>query len=271
MQVSWSSLDEQENPQNWALSRKWALVRGLESGLWVCTDTGSVDCLLIHEWDCGMCSFGHWSRCLEVVSPSPPFRGAQNKLTSLISDCWNADQRGKAVGIYSLAPLLGPVVGPIAGVVIQLVGLAFLLETHKPTLLKRRAKTLSKESDGLRYHTEFDSDQSLVSTLKTALVRLFLLLTTQPIVQVIALYMAYLLGLFYFLLSTFPGVWEGVYGEDVGIAGLNYISLGVGFVLGAQVNARMSDRIYHRLKMKRNNTGAPEFRIPAMFVRVVAG
>lgn len=96
--------------------------------------------------------------------------------------------------------------------------------------------------------------------------RPFLLLTTQPIVQVIALYMAYLFGLFYLLLSTFPGVWEGVYGESVGIAGLNYISLGVGFVLGAQVNARVSDRIYHWLKMKRNNTGAPEFRVPPMFV-----
>lgn len=197
------------------------------------------------------------------VSPSPPFRGVQNKLTSLISDCWNADQRGKAVGIYSLAPLLGPVMGPIAGVVIQLLGLAFLPETHKLTLLKRRAKTLSKESDGLSYHMEFNSDQSLVSTLKTALVRPCLLLTTQPVVQVIALYMAYLFGLLYLNLPTFPGVWESVYGESVGIAGLNYTSLGVGFVLGAQVNARMSDRIYHRLKMKRDNTGAPGFRILA--------
>lgn len=153
----------------------------------------------------------------------------------------------------------------IAGAVIQLIGLAFLPETHKPTILKRRAKALSKGTDGMRYHTELDSNQSLLATLKTALVRPFKLLTTQPIVQVIALYMAYLFGLFYLLLSTFPGVWEGVYNESVGIAGLNYISLGVGFVIGAQVNARLSDRIYRHLKMKRNNTGAPEFRIPAMF------
>lgn len=33
----------------------------------------------------------------------------------LLSDVWNADQRGKAISIYSLAPLLGPAVGPIAG------------------------------------------------------------------------------------------------------------------------------------------------------------
>lgn len=33
----------------------------------------------------------------------------------LLSDTWSADQRGKAISIYSLAPLLGPAVGPIAG------------------------------------------------------------------------------------------------------------------------------------------------------------
>lgn len=205
---------------------------------------------------------------------------------SPLSDCWNADQRGQAVGIYSLAPLLGPVVGPIAGgfiaenttwrwvfwstsitgALIQLFGLLFLPETYAPTLLKRRAKLLREKSGNQLYRTEFDSDGGLFSALRTALVRPFRLLATQPIVQVIALYMAYLFGLFYLILSTFPGVWEGVYGESIGIGGLNYISLGIGFVLGAQVNARLSDKVYRRLKLKRNNTGVPEFRVPAMFV-----
>ena len=33
----------------------------------------------------------------------------------MLSDMWNAEKRGRAVGIYSLAPLLGPAIGPIAG------------------------------------------------------------------------------------------------------------------------------------------------------------
>ena len=33
----------------------------------------------------------------------------------MLSDLWNADKRGKAISVYSLAPLLGPAVGPIAG------------------------------------------------------------------------------------------------------------------------------------------------------------
>lgn len=31
------------------------------------------------------------------------------------SDMWSVEERGKAMGIYTLGPLLGPVIGPIAG------------------------------------------------------------------------------------------------------------------------------------------------------------
>lgn len=33
----------------------------------------------------------------------------------VLGDCWRPEERGQAVALYSLAPLLGPVVGPVAG------------------------------------------------------------------------------------------------------------------------------------------------------------
>ena len=36
----------------------------------------------------------------------------------VLTDCWHAEERGKAVGIYSLAPLLGPALGPLVGALI---------------------------------------------------------------------------------------------------------------------------------------------------------
>lgn len=33
----------------------------------------------------------------------------------VLGDCWRAEQRGQAMAIYSLAPLLGPVIGPLCG------------------------------------------------------------------------------------------------------------------------------------------------------------
>ncbi|KAK3052441.1 hypothetical protein LTS18_012287, partial [Coniosporium uncinatum] len=202
-----------------------------------------------------------------------------------LSDCWKAEERGKAISIYSLAPLLGPAIGPIAGgfitenttwrwafwavsavdALIQVFGFFFLQETYGPVLLKRKADALRKETGNTALHTEYERpDKTLASILKTATIRPFRLLGTQPIVQVLSLYMAYLYGLMYLVLSTFPGLWEGVYGESIGIGGLNYISLGVGFFLGTQICAPINDRIYRKLKKRNNNTGRPEFRVPLM-------
>ncbi|KAF2136055.1 uncharacterized protein K452DRAFT_303075 [Aplosporella prunicola CBS 121167] len=204
-----------------------------------------------------------------------------------LSDCWAPEQRGKAVGIYSLAPLLGPVVGPIAGGfiaqnttwrwvfyatsiaagVVSGAGLIWLSETHAPTILKRKRDRLVKETGNNKLHTgTSSSDKSLVGALGDALLRPSRMLATQPIVQLVALYMAYLFGLTYLITVTFPVVWSEVYGESLGIGGLNFISLGVGSILGVQVNLRFVDRIYRRLKEKNDGVGLPEFRVPSMFV-----
>lgn len=100
--------------------------------------------------------------------------------------------------------------------------------------------------------------------MKRSLVRPFILLGTQPIVQTLAIYMACIYGLMYLVLSTFPGLWETQYGESVSVGGLNYISLSVGAFLCTLTCAPMNDRIYRHLMKRNNNTGRPEFRIPLM-------
>lgn len=203
----------------------------------------------------------------------------------VLSDCWRAEERGLAVSIYSLAPLLGPAVGPIAGgfitenvswrwnfwavsiadALIQLSGLFFLKETYPPKLLHRKAEKLRKETGNLALHTEFEHpERSLANTLKISFTRPFKLLGTQPIVQALAVYMAYLYGIMYLVLSTMPGLYDDQYHESIEIGGLNYISLGVGFFLGAQICAPINDRIYRRLKKSHNNIGQPEYRVPLM-------
>ncbi|CAD6592757.1 MAG: hypothetical protein ASARMPRED_006702 [Alectoria sarmentosa] len=201
----------------------------------------------------------------------------------VLSDCWLPEQRGKAMGIYTLAPVLGPAIGPVLGgwiaerstwrwvfwstsiadAVVQVAGVFFLPETYTPTILKQKAKQLRRETGNKRLHTEFE-DKKFSKLLAVALVRPFRLIGTQPIVQVLALYMAYLFGLFYLLFTTFSNLFEDVYHESVGIASLNYLALGLGFVLGGQINTHLCDRIYRRLKAKNNGVGKPEFRVPLM-------
>ncbi|EKD21743.1 uncharacterized protein L3040_004966 [Drepanopeziza brunnea f. sp. 'multigermtubi'] len=203
----------------------------------------------------------------------------------VLSDLFTPEERGKALSIYSLAPLLGPAIGPIAGGfvtqnttwrwvfyattitdgLIQFLGLWFLQETYAPVLLDRKKKQAIKETGNEALHTEYDQpDRTVAKALRTSLSRPFILLGTQIIVQLLALYMAYLYGIMYLVLSTFPGLWENKYGQSVGIGGLNYISLGVGFFLGTQVAAPLQDRIYLALKKRNNGVRKPEFRVPLM-------
>ncbi|KAF3929958.1 hypothetical protein AA313_de0205940 [Arthrobotrys entomopaga] len=205
----------------------------------------------------------------------------------VLSDVWRPEQRGKGISMYSLAPLLGPAIGPIAGgwivqaglgwrwifyivsiadAVIQIFGLFFLRETYAPKLLGIKAKRLRKETGNTHLHTPYEADEKrrLGKILKKAIVRPFILLGTQPIVQFLAVYMAFLYGMLYLVLSTFPTLWELKYNESVGIGGLNYISLGLGFFLGTQICAPINDKIYVKLKKRNNGVGLPEFRVPLM-------
>ena len=201
----------------------------------------------------------------------------------VLSDCWHPEQRGKAMGIYTLGPVLGPAVGPVLGgwiaerstwrwvfwstsiadAAVQVAGLVFLPETYTPAILEQKAKRLRSETGNSCLRTEFE-DKKFSDLLATALVRPFRLIGTQPIVQVLALYMAYLFGLFYLLFTTFSDLFVDVYHESLGIASLNYIALGIGFVLGGQINTWLCDPIYRRLKAKNNGVGKPEYRVPLM-------
>lgn len=203
----------------------------------------------------------------------------------VLGDLFTAEQRGRAMSLYSLMPLLGPAVGPIAGAfvtqrttwrwifyattiadaVIQVAGLVWLKETYAPVLLQRRRDKLIKETGNQALYTEFDDDRALAKKLGVALTRPFKLLGTQVIVQVLAAYLMFLYGQLYLQLSTFPKLWETRYHESVEIGGLNYISLGIGLFLGAQVCAPLQDRIYAYLKRREGvSVGRPEFRIPMM-------
>ena len=203
----------------------------------------------------------------------------------VLSDCWRAEERGKAFSVYSLAPLLGPAIGPLAGgfivqnttwrwifwatsiadALIQVAGLFLLQETHTPRLLEIKARKLRKETGNADLHTEWaTSNRRLLKVLKIALIRPFRLLGTQPIVQAVAVYLAFIYGLMYLIFSTFPSVWAQAYNESAAIGGLNYIAIAIGFFLGCQLCGPLQDRIYRHLKKHRGGVGVPEYRVPLM-------
>ncbi|KAL3417173.1 MFS multidrug transporter [Phlyctema vagabunda] len=204
----------------------------------------------------------------------------------VLSDCWRAEERGRALAIYSLAPFMGMVVGPIVGgqitqwttwrwifwgtsivdVAIQILALLFLKETYGPKILLIKARKLRHETGKTSLHTKWEEpDRTFWHILRQNLVRPFIMLATQPAIQALALYRAYIYGLMYLVLATFPMVFQNSYGMSVSEASLNYISLGIGFAIGLQICAPMIDKIYTRLAAYYQEPGRPEFRIPLMF------
>ncbi|KAG2137919.1 MFS polyamine transporter [Suillus clintonianus] len=209
--------------------------------------------------------------------------------SGVIGDCWRVDERGKALAIYTLAPLLGPVLGPITGawiaerstwrwvfwstsiVDVAIILLAFfvLQETYAPFLLEQKAERICRSMDAEKapykdIRTIFEGqDRSWRTIMTTALSRPFQLFIREPIMQIFGIYMAYLYGLLYLFLTTIPSIFQGEYQQSVGIAGLHYIALGVGLTGASQLNAKTMDKIYMYLKNK-HGVGKPEFRLPAM-------
>lgn len=111
------------------------------------------------------------------------------------------------------------------------------------------------------------------------LIRPFVFFVQEPILQIFGVYMAFLYGTMYcqfiFLPHSFPSIlkslpvslytipiiYSQVYHERVGVAGLHYISLGVGLMTASQINSRMLDKTYIRLTKKNGGVSQPEFRL----------
>lgn len=206
----------------------------------------------------------------------------------LTTDLFEPNKRGSALSLYLLAPSLGMTVGPIAGGflvqyttwpwrfylvslvagAVQVFGLPFFRETYAPILLQRRCKRLRETTQNLNLYTHHDS-VSLPHLLRLSLVRPTKLITTQPVVQVWSLYCAYIYGILYLLISSFPNVWADIYGESVSVGSLNFISLFLGMAFASQVGMCLANRSYRKLCSQHNGHGLPEFRLPALMIGAV--
>ncbi|KDN41785.1 MFS general substrate transporter [Tilletiaria anomala UBC 951] len=207
-----------------------------------------------------------------------------------ISDLFTPDERGTAMSVYSLAPLLGPCIGPIVGgwivqglhtdnrwrwifwavtmfgFCIASIGMVILPETYQPRILELKCNRLKKETGNLKLHTIFQlqNNEDWKARFKRNLIRPFVFLATEQVVQLLAIYGSMVYGCMYLILTTFSEVFVLRYHESVGISSLNYFSLAVGFSLGGQIGGRLVDRIYRYFKEQNDGVGQPEFKLPLM-------
>jgi multidrug resistance protein len=222
---------------------------------------------------------------------------------AILADLFSPDERGTAAAIYSFIPIMGPALGPLCGgfiaeystwrwgfwatsilaIPIQFLAFFLLEETYAPVLLSRRRAQAMQEKCSSSPAPLVGLDRpSVLHELGEAMIRPIRMMFTQTIIVVMGLYQAYLYGLMYMILTTFPTLWRESYHQSVSIGGLNYISLGLGYCVGlqvcfstvlihrltvsnaSQVSGRLQDAIYRHLKQRCNGEGQPEFRIPLL-------
>lgn len=203
----------------------------------------------------------------------------------VISDVFRTDERGFAMGIYTLGPLIGPTLGPLIGgylaqsigwrwdfwivliVAVTITALTeiFNRETNPRVLMERKVALLRKElgRDDLRSCYGAAGPQPSQSTiLWNGLVRPTKMLFLSPLVFFLSLYIATTYGLLYLLFTTIPIVFQETYEFSLGSTGLVYIALGVGNFLGWIYITLRSDVEIVRRTRANGGVFEPEMRLP---------
>ncbi|RAK93697.1 MFS multidrug transporter-like protein [Aspergillus costaricaensis CBS 115574] len=196
--------------------------------------------------------------------------GASASLATGVSttgDIFPKEQRGLSLALLNMGPVLGSCLGPIAdystwrwafhatSIFAGVIILTSLCLPHTPHPIRASHK---------HHHTFHLQIQTLTTLYHRTLVRSLRLLLTQPIVQALPLYYGYIYDLVYLILSTLPTLWKTQYHLPASTGSLHYLAPCIGYLLGAQTCALVSDKIYLRLKTSNHGTGKPEFRLPLM-------
>ncbi|KAJ6260346.1 Major facilitator superfamily multidrug transporter [Drechslerella dactyloides] len=199
------------------------------------------------------------------------------------ADIWDNAHRGYAINIFALtvsAPaLLAPVVGGfivnsslgwrwtewitgIIGFVLLFLNMFYLEETYAPVVLVEKARTLRRLTKNWGIHAKQEQiEVDLKELIEKNLSRPLKLLFTEPIVFFISLYIAFIYGMLYLMLTAYPIVFQRYHGISGGKGSLPLIGLILGQLLGGLI-VFLYEPVYIR-KMKANRgIPIPENRLP---------
>ncbi|KAI0779744.1 MFS general substrate transporter [Fomes fomentarius] len=220
------------------------------------------------------------TRTLAGIFGSAPLTNAGGGL----SDMWIARERGFPASLFGTAPWMGPVFGPVVGgwvsdsrlgwrfsfwimfIVSALNALACIFimpETFGPVLLRRRARKLTKASGGEAIYIskhDLNRSQSFASIMKRDMGRPFYFLVTEPIVLLLAIYIAVAYGTLYGFFAAYPIVFQQHRHFSEGQGGLAFLAIGVGNMIGLSFSP-VQNKLYRRLMDRNDGMTIPEGRL----------
>ncbi|PQK10882.1 hypothetical protein BB8028_0002g12000 [Beauveria bassiana] len=176
-----------------------------------------------------------------------------------ISDMILQQHRGAAMAGFSIGPLLGPIIGPVVGGIVaerlswrwvfwvlvilssllSLFFLAFSRETYAPVLLQRKTDRLQRRP---LLRSKLDAGLTPRELFLRAILRPFKLLVFSPICAICNVFVGIAYGYLYIMFTSITPLFEQQYGFDGVRAGLAFLGLGVGSMLGVAYFSSASDR-----------------------------
>lgn len=183
-----------------------------------------------------------------------------------------------------MGPTIGPCIGPIIGGFltaakgwrwnfwfVAIVASAFFImslilmsETSGIIILQRKTNRLRAETGNSKLRSKLDTGLTPKELFKFSIVRPTKMLFLSTICFAISLYMAITYAYLYILFTTFTGVFTNTYGWHGGIAGLSFLGLGVGSLIGQTVYVHFGNK--YVLKKIQAGTFVPEHRLYIMCI-----
>ncbi|KAM0245868.1 hypothetical protein ACHAQJ_010426 [Trichoderma viride] len=210
-----------------------------------CAKAPSLNALIVFRFFCG--SFGS---CAITIGGGS------------ITDMIVQEKRGVAMASFAIGPLLGPVVGPVVGGFIttalgwrwvfwimamlsgtfSLLFLAFARETYAAVLLRRKTIRLRKETGNPLLRSKLDSGLSTAAYMKRSVLRPFKMLILSPISIICGIYVGIAYAYLYLLFTSLTPLFMEIYHFKTSYAGLAFLGLGVGCMIGVAFFSLTSDR-----------------------------
>ncbi|POR33807.1 Putative transporter [Tolypocladium paradoxum] len=178
-----------------------------------------------------------------------------------IADMIVQEKRGAAMASYAVGPLIGPIVGPVVGGVVSealgwrwvfwiiaivsgvlsLCFLCFCRETYAPVILQQKVDRLRRETGNGMLRSRLDAGLAPRDFFKRGILRPFKMLLFSPICIICNVFVGLAYGYLYLLFTSLTPLFMRIYHFDTVHAGLAFLGLGVGSMVGVAYFSVASD------------------------------
>ncbi|CAN9170435.1 hypothetical protein CUC08_Gglean011773 [Alternaria sp. MG1] len=205
---------------------------------------------------------------------------------AIIGDIFESEERGSAMSLVMLAPLIGGAIGPaISGAIAQTLGwrrmltiaaalaivcevlfLVYFRETYKMTILRRRAAKTMQETGEI---SESKTTHEHLAKLWHSMTRPFAVLFGSTVLMLLSLFASVAFSFFYVVSVSLPIILIEKYDFRLAMIGTTFISFSVGSFCSVLVCNFTLDRIYVKLRGPDGAKGKPEYRLPLSIIGAI--